>query len=1101
MRRALFLVFTMAAILYGESRIDVALIGTGTIGPFQLGWKNLLSDSEQVIYRGKRLLNKIDYEVNYGEGYLIFSNPLPINDTIWVSFSVVPLSLKTEYSLMRPLATDIDDTLTSLKPFDNPAITKSELSLLGSQRIIVNIGNSGEPSLKQSLDLNISGELAPRVSVKGSISDRNFDNVSGSTSSLDELDKILLHLDTPNARADFGDLELVGVENSLLDFRRKLTGITIQAEKSAYSGTTEFAFSPGQQIEMFFFGIDGRQGPYFINAMNSAQMTNRKSNRFLAGTEEIYLDGRKLSRGSENDYTIDYYQGYIEFTPKNIISSRSRITVKIQAADENYRRTFLHGKAFAEKGINIGAQYIREGDDKLRPRAFDIGQPQSDLLSRVGANADSAFLSGASYVGLGQGSYNLQIDSLGDTVYIYTGPDSGFYNVSFSYIGAGKGAYQYGGAGKYVYVGKGNGGYSPLIYYPLPQRNEYGSIIIRRNGLFFVHTELAISNADRNTMSSIDQRQTGIGFYGQSGLRIKDKPGLGRTWTGNIIELKFRSLDSKFGYPGSINPVEFSRQYNLPELNSSIAGQLVEIRSSARTGEGDQFDIGGGHIARDSLTATRGYSKLGHVVFDRLLLSTDIDIARAENSVTDIGGWWNKYEGGAKFIDSKLQPSITVRYEYKTSMDTLTAGLRANEFEAGLGWNVSNNLNTSGKAIVRNQDYGAPDRAFWRKQYNQSQIEHRLSYNKKGVSVETNLGRLYQNASYPKLETTSRNLGSLKIGYSTSMFGVTFYENVNGTARVLQAREYIYVGKGKGDYRRDGNDYVAEPGGEYVEIIRQAADQAAGESGYQVSGGLRLRYDGYSAGNRRLSGFSCENDLNFQQYLLPRINIAADKLLPFGRFKSAELNYRNYNYRQRLKYCPTKRADYISHTLTTSRNKGSRYQLENLESNFIENAIDTKISTGKRLSILFSGKLAFDKQTLYSGNVDIKRYRVGATPDYQIADNLRLSSLIDILRENERIRNLVVHTYSIGPKVIGVIINAVRIECEFGYSSVLINREKSAIPYVLADNKKEGDNYNLILNGRIKLGRNGNMTISYNYKKLGDGYSNYNFRAEARAEF
>ncbi len=565
--------------------------------------------------------------------------------------------------------------------------------------------------------------------------------------------------------------------------------------------------------------------------------------------------------------------------------------------------------------------------------------------------------------------------------------------------------------------------------------------------------------------------------------------------------MTFRSLESEFGYPGSINPVEFSRQYNLPDLNSSISGQLLEIRSSARTNEGDYYDMGGGRIARDSLTATRGYGKLGYVVFDRLLLSTDIDIARAENSVTGIGGWWNKYEGGVKSTDSKLQPSIAIRHELKTSLDTLNAGYRADEFEAGLGWNISDKLNTSGKAIIRNQDYGAPDRTFWRKQYNQSQIEHRLSYNKKGVSVETNLGRLYQNASYPELETTSRNLGNLKIGYSTSTFGVTFYENVNGTARVLQAREYIYVGKGKGDYRRDGNDYVAEPGGEYVEIIRQATDQAVGESGYQVSGGLRLRYDGFSTGNKRLSGFSCENDLNFQQYLWPRMAIAADKLLPFGGFKPDELSYRNYNYRQRLKYRPNKRADYISHTLTASQNKGSRYQLENLESNFIENAIDIKVSAGRRSSILFLGKLALDKQTLYSGNVDIERYRVGATPDYQIADNLRLSNMIDILREKERIRNLVVNTYSIGPKVIGVIVNAVRIECELGYSSVLINREESAIPYVLADNKKAGDNYNLILNGRFKLGRNGNMTISYSYKKLGDGYSNYNFRAEARAEF
>jgi hypothetical protein len=1100
MCRALFLVTIFIAMCYGESAIDITLLGTGTIGPYQLGQKNLLVDSEKVTYHGKQLTNQIDYEINYNEGYLVFAYPIPINDTIRVSFSVVPLTLKTEYILIRPLAADIDDTSTLPQQINNPVIPHSELSLLGSQRVIVNVGNSGEPSLKQSLDLNISGQLAPQVSVKGSISDRNFNNVSGSTSTLDELDKILLHLDAPDVKADFGDLELVGLENSLLDFRRKLTGIDIQAKKSDYSGEAEFAFSPGRQIETFFFGIDGRQGPYFINTTNSAPSNNQTSNRFLAGTEEIYLDGRKLSRGNENDYTIDYYQGYIEFTPKNIISSRNRITVKIQAAADNYRRTFLHGKAFAEKGIIIGAQYIRESDDKSRPRVFDIGQPQLDLLSRVGANADSAFLSGASYIGFGKGDYNLLIDSLGDTVYIYVGPDSGSYKVSFSYIGSGKGSYQYAGSGKYIYTGKGNGGYVPLIYYPLPNRSEYGSVIIRRDGPLFVDAELAYSKVDRNIISSIDGLKTGVGFYGQSGWRIKDKSGLGKTWNGDIIELKFRSLDSKFDCPGSINPVEFSRQYNLPELYSTPSGKLIEIGSSARTDDGDYYNVGGGHISWDSLAADRGYGKFGAAVINHLFFTTDIDIARSENGLNKNSGWWNKYEGGVKIIDSKLRPAVTVRHELKTNIDTSLSGFRINELETEIDWSLADALKTTGNVIVRNQDYGDPNKTFWRKQYQQTQLEYRLNYNKSGFSAETNLGRLYHNASFPTAEKFSRNLGNLKLNYSSTAFSATVYENINGVARILQTREYVYVGKGQGDYRLDGNDYVAEPGGEYIEIIRPVADQAAGESGYQVSGGLRFRYEGSAAPNLRLSNISYENDLSYQQNLNPGCNLTVDKLIPYGKYNAVELGYRNYNYRQRLKYRLNKRVDYISHIFTAMQNKGSQYQYENLENRFLENTLETKFYIEKRISLLLSGKIARDEQILYSGKVDINRTRLSLAPDCQIAANIRISNQFDLMREKENTRDLTVTTYTVNPKVVGVVVDAVRIECEIGYTSVSLSK-KATIPYVMADNKKAGDNYSLNLNGRFKLNRYGSMTLSYGYKKLGDGYSNYNFRAEAKAEF
>jgi hypothetical protein len=107
----------------------------------------------------------------------------------------------------------------------------------------------------------------------------------------------------------------------------------------------------------------------------------------------------------------------------------------------------------------------------------------------------------------------------------------------------------------------------------LPNRSEYGSVIIRRDGPLFVDAELAYSKVDRNIISSIDGLKTGVGFYGQSGWRIKDKSGLGKTWNGDIIELKFRSLDSKFDCP-VYQSVEFSRQYNLPELYSPHPANL-----------------------------------------------------------------------------------------------------------------------------------------------------------------------------------------------------------------------------------------------------------------------------------------------------------------------------------------------------------------------------------------------------------------------------------------------------------------------------------------------------------------------------------------------
>jgi hypothetical protein len=1105
MRRVLLLVIVLSGLAETIQAATAILIGASTIGPYQLGHTQIISASEKIVYQGRTLIRETDYQIDYGDGYVVFSQPILIGDTIFVQFDVLPLNIKTSYSIMKPVPAGVQETTIYNPTVVRPIGSTEGLELFGSQRFVVNIGNRGEPSMSQSLDLSISGKLAPGVDVKGSVSDRNFDNVSGGTASLDELDKVLLQLNAPGFKADFGDLDLIGIDNSLLAYTRKLNGIEVQGQTGDFSGSSALAFSPGKQIELFFFGVDGRQGPYFFQSQDASHSLDLLANGFLSGTEEIYLDGKRLTRGGENDYNIDYFEGYIEFTPKNVISSRNRITVKIQQANESYRRTFYYGKAFIDKGLKVGIQFLREGDDKSRPRSFDIGEAQSKLLSEVGANADSAFLSGAKYIGPNKGDYNLQIDSSGDSVYVFAGPDSGSYQVSFSRLEQGRGSYQYAGAGKYVYVGQGNGVYLPVIYYPLPQSQNYGSVLFKREGDIFANGELAFSQDDRNTFSSKDERLTGFGFNGSLGWHQKDFGLLRKTWSGNLLEFRLRNLDRDFRYPGIIDPVEYVRQYNLPSIAGQNTGRLIEGHSSAITAAGDYFDFGAGAIKSDTFESRRSFGKIGLVAFDRLMLSANADIARTQLTVDKTPGWWNKYETGGRIIRGRFQPMIAVRHELKTSVEQSVDGFKADEYESGLQWFVTGIITSNSKVVYRNQQYNRQAAVGWHRQFQQYQLEQTLAAGntKAGFSGETNLGRLFQKSQYPQDEKLSRNIGSLKLNFNSALTSVTFYENINGTARVLKAREYIFVGKGKGDYRRDGSDYVPEQGGEYIEVIRQLGDQpaAGGVSGYQVTGGLRARYDGGALAKGIMKHLIYENDLTYQMNTQAGVNISVGRLLPMGRFDVSKLGYRNHDFKQRIKYRFGNRGNYLSHTLNSSQTLGNQYQFENLESRSLANAFELKMSTGTRASYLTAVELGSDKSSLYSGNVNIDRVKIGFTPEFQIGEILRLANLIEYLSEKEKIRNIVVSTYSLSPKLVFNIRNIGRIESEIDYSRVQVGKMDILLPYVLAEGKKPGDNYNLLLNGRLKVNQFSSLVISYNYKKLGDGYSNYNFRIEAKAEF
>ena len=70
----------------------------------------------------------------------------------------------------------------------------------------------------------------------------------------------------------------------------------------------------------------------------------------VAGSENVWLNGIRLNRGEENDYTIDYSIGEIFFMPKNIIYFDSDIYLGskisiIRASGTNVRiRGILWGR-------------------------------------------------------------------------------------------------------------------------------------------------------------------------------------------------------------------------------------------------------------------------------------------------------------------------------------------------------------------------------------------------------------------------------------------------------------------------------------------------------------------------------------------------------------------------------------------------------------------------------------------------------------------------------------------------------------------------------------------------------------------------------------
>src|SRR5204863_481541 len=80
----------------------------------------------------------------------------------------------------------------------------------------------------------------------------------------------------------------------------------------------------------------GKQGPYLLPDEGGA--TGRP---VVPGSERVWLDGERLSRGEAADYSMDDDRGRLTFTSRRPITSASRIAVDYEVANTAYRRSAL----------------------------------------------------------------------------------------------------------------------------------------------------------------------------------------------------------------------------------------------------------------------------------------------------------------------------------------------------------------------------------------------------------------------------------------------------------------------------------------------------------------------------------------------------------------------------------------------------------------------------------------------------------------------------------------------------------------------------------------------------------------------------------------
>lgn len=528
------------------------------------------------------------------------------SDSLYLHYRRLPLRLYSPFfrkdsSLILPATTPLREGL----PAQSYAVETEEFSpfsSLNSQGALsrsVSVGNNQDAVLNSALNLQLNGQIGENTALRASISDNTLPvQADGSTQQLREFDRLYLELENP----DFGLLRAgdydIGLSDAyFLRFQKRISGAGLQsAVKRDSERSLPFGFQAGLARGKFarnrFQGEEGNQGPYKLQGAEGEQFII-----IISGSERVYIDGRLLKRGEQNDYIIDYNAGELTFTALQPITRDRRIVIEFQYTQQNYlRSTALAEVGWRQKNWQTQVQYFTEQDSKNQPLAIELSEEERARLAAVGDNLEEALISTirpAPYDAQ-QSQYRL-VDSLGfDSVLVFTQDSTAvLYNASFSFVGAGRGDYRQASAGSNGRVfewvapqnGERQGSFAPLRRLVAPNRLQVLHLSSRAqwDEKQNLSVDLASSQRDLNLFSERDAGDNN-GLAGRLNYARRQKLGAGQMLFEGSVEFNsedFRSVER-------VRPVEFARDWNLP-LNYEGAVQLSELSAGYQS---DSLSLG-----------------------------------------------------------------------------------------------------------------------------------------------------------------------------------------------------------------------------------------------------------------------------------------------------------------------------------------------------------------------------------------------------------------------------------------------------------------------------------------------------------------------------
>lgn len=593
--------------------------------------------------------------------YSIFNNRLTLrflpSDSVQVRYRVLPAPLyqlrahkpRTMIGTSGNLANAILGADYKYNPYRANAVSDAldfkGLDYSGNFSRGISVGNKQDLVLNSNFNLQLSGKVGD-VEIMGAITDNNIPlQPDGNTQQLQDFDRVFVQFRLPRNALIAGDYNLSNPDASYFSkYNRRLQGGRLLdslrlGKHTRLVVSNAFALARGKFARNVIQGQEGNQGAYKLTGNNGERYII-----IIAGTEKVFIDGKMLTRGAENDYIIDYNLGEVRFTNKCLITKDKRIQVEFTYTDANYVRTLYDLQAELRMGnINLRFQHFSEQDARNQSANQVLNDTTRAILQTVGDSVGQAYTSGLTRIDRSAATGNLLlyklVDSvvqgnLYDSVLVYAPTDTNaVYTVQFSAVSSGSANYVRvsNGSNGAVYqwvapdalTGASRGTHAPVALLIAPKQQQLTTlgidIELPRKGV--LSADIARSNNDANTFSTVGNADnagmaTRITYQQKFSWRAVSRDTASRATVGNSLQVgaHYEYVQARFQPLEPYRAREFARDWNTTNL--------------AKTNE---------HWGRWS--AALQWGRLGSIGYEGSILQKDTIYTGLKNEVKALLNW------------------------------------------------------------------------------------------------------------------------------------------------------------------------------------------------------------------------------------------------------------------------------------------------------------------------------------------------------------------------------------------------------------------------------------------------------------------------------